>query len=226
MEFQVRLNKVEARVFGCLIEKAFTTPDNYPLTLAAVTAAANQKTNRDPVMELDEVEVARALDALANKFLARRQWPANSRVEKFSHNGKDVFSLEAGPLAVLAELLLRGPQTSGELRVHVSRMVTIDSLESLYAMLQPLIERGLVERLPPAPGSRAERYAQLLSPDVYPTGNKPIERSDEYAALQERVKDLESRLARAERQIVRLAEKLGMSLEALAQAGREDLDLE
>jgi len=110
--------------------------------------------------------------------------------------------------------------------VHVSRMVTIDSLESLYAMLQPLIERGLVERLPPAPGSRAERYAQLLSPDVSSTGNKPVERSDEYAALQERVKDLESRLARAERQIVRLAEKLGMSLEALAQAGREDLDLE
>lgn len=220
----MQLDAVEARVFGALIEKALTTPENYPLSLAAVTAAANQKTNREPVMELDEVEVAAALDRLVKKFLVRRQWPANSRVEKFSHNGHDAFSLGVEPLAVLAELLLRGPQTPGELRTHVSRMVPVASLEALQPMLQPLLDRGLAQRLPPAPGSRSERYAQRLCPDAAVAPNTGNATDAATAELREQLKDLEARLTRAERQILRLAQTVGMSLEALARAGRDEAD--
>lgn len=224
MEFQVRLDPVEARIFGALIEKAFTTPESYPLSLAAVTTVANQKTNREPVMDLDEVEVAAGLDRLAKKFLVRRLWPTNSRVEKFAHNAKDAFGLSAESLAVLAELLLRGPQTPGELRAHVSRMVPVASLEALQTMLQPLIERRLVERLPPAPGSRSERYAQLLCPHALPASPATPSSQSDTAELREQLKDLEVRLARAERQIVRLAQTVGMSLPALARAGCEESD--
>ncbi|GIW43257.1 MAG: UPF0502 protein [Candidatus Binatia bacterium] len=227
MELQIELDHVEARVLGVLVEKALTTPEYYPLSLAAVTTAANQKTNRDPVTNLEEPDVLVALESLAKKFLVRRLWPSNSRVEKFAHNGKDALGLEAGSLAVLAELLLRGPQTPGELRTHVSRMVPLPSLEALQEMIQPLLERGLVRRLPPAPGSRAERYTQTLWRDprsdvavATPLTAPPPQRSD--GELAERVRELEERLARAERQIVRLAQSVGMSLEALSQAGRED----
>ncbi|MCX8073872.1 MAG: YceH family protein [Candidatus Binatia bacterium] len=224
MQLNIRLDKVEARVFGVLIEKALTTPEYYPLTLAAVTTAANQKTNRDPVMNLEEPEVAESLESLAKKFLVRRLWPSNSRVEKYAHNGKDALGLEVEPLAVLAELLLRGAQTPGELRTHVSRMVPVPSLEALYQMIQPLLDRGLATRLPPAPGSRAERYAQVLCPTEATTADtSPLrEAPDEQEILRERVKALELRLARAERQIRRLAHVVGMSMEALAEASRDE----
>ncbi|GBD25951.1 hypothetical protein HRbin30_01278 [bacterium HR30] len=221
MELNVRLDKIEARVLGVLIEKALCTPEYYPLSLAAVTAAANQRTNRDPVMDLEEPEVLQALESLAKKFLVRRLWPSNSRVEKFAHNGKDAFGLEAGPLAVLAELLLRGAQTPGELRTHVSRMVAVPSLDALHAMIQPLLDRGLAQRLPPLPGSRAERYAHTLSSEKQSAEVHAQQEEDSAVTLRAQLEQLELRLARAERQITRLAQAVGMSLEALAQAGRE-----
>jgi len=168
MQRDIQLDPNEARVFGVLVEKALTTPEQYPLTLNAVTNGANQKSNRDPVLALDEDQVAAALERLVQKYLARKVFPANSRVEKYLHNGKDGLGLQARELSIMAELLMRGPQTAGELRSRASRMQPFDSLDELIATLEPMIEGGFVKRLPPAPGSRAERYAQLLSPDLHP----------------------------------------------------------
>src|SRR5579862_6541572 len=168
MNLEIQLDPIESRVVGVLVEKALTTPEQYPLTLNALTNGANQKSNRDPVMTLDEVEVGGALQRLERKYMVRTVFPSNSRVEKYVHNGKDALGLDAAPLAIVAELLLRGPQTPGELRTHVSRMVAVESLEQLATLLANLIERGLVRRLPPSPGSRAERYVQLISPDLHP----------------------------------------------------------
>ena len=169
----IQLDALEARLFGVLIEKALTTPDQYPLSVNAATAGANQKANRFPVLSLDEDQVQSALERLVQKYLARKVFPANSRVEKYVHNGKDGLGLEPAPLAIVAELLMRGPQTPGELRTRVSRMVAIASLEQLDAILAPMLEQGFIRRLEPAPGSRVERYVQLLSPDLHPTDVAP-----------------------------------------------------
>src|SRR5262249_37439902 len=141
---EIQLDPYEARVFGVLVEKALTTPDQYPLTLNAVTNGANQKSNRDPVLSLDEVEVAGALQRLEGKYMVRKVFPGNSRVEKYCHNGKDALNLEANALAVLAELLMRGPQTPGDLRARAQRMAVLPSQADLTAVLERLIARGLV----------------------------------------------------------------------------------
>src|SRR3972149_5478195 len=154
MQRDIQLDPNEARVFGGLVERALTTPEQYPLTLNAVTNGANQKSNRDPVLALDEDQVAAALERLVQKYLARKVFPANSRVEKYLHNGKDGLGLQARELSIMAELLMRGPQTAGELRSRASRMQSFDSLDELIATLEPMIEGGFVKRLPPAPGSR------------------------------------------------------------------------
>jgi uncharacterized protein YceH (UPF0502 family) len=164
----VQLDPHEARVFGVLVEKALTTPDQYPLSVNAAINGANQKSNRDPVLSLEEHEVAGALERLVKKYMARKVFPGNSRIEKYVHNGKDALNLESTELAVLAELLMRGPQTPGELRARASRMTSLPSLADLMAILSTLMERGFVRRLDPLPGSRAERYVQLLSPDLHP----------------------------------------------------------
>lgn len=205
MELNIQLDPIEARLFGVLIEKALTTPDQYPLTVNAATNGANQKSNREPVLSLDEVEVTMALERLIKKYLARKVFPGNSRVEKFCHNGKDAFALDSYALAILAELLMRGPQTLGELRTRCGRMVELGSLEDLQLILDPLITRGFVRSLPPAPGSRAERYVQLLCPDAHPLDAKPVAASSHaasgdstaqrLAALEARVAELEMRLA-------------------------------
>src|SRR5207245_889824 len=121
-----------------------------------------------PVLSLDEDVVGQVLERLVQKYLARKVFLGNSRVEKYCHNGKDGPGLEAPALAVLAELLMRGPQTAGELRTRATRMQPLESLERLMEVLQPLIEQGLVQRVAPAPGSRAERFMQLLSPGLHP----------------------------------------------------------
>ena len=173
MTLDIRLDPIEARVFGVLIEKALTTPDQYPLTLNATTNGANQKSNRDPVLSLDEAEIDGALRRLEEKYMARKVFPGNSRVEKYCHNGKDALGLDAAGLAILSELLMRGPQTPGELRSRAGRMTPIESLDQLTSILGMLIEREYVRRLPPTPGSRAERYVQLLSPDLHPIDVTP-----------------------------------------------------
>lgn len=173
MALDTPLDPLEARLFGVLIEKALTTPDQYPLSVNAATNGANQKANRDPVLALEMPEVEDALERLVRRALARKVYPGNSRVEKFCHSGKDALGLDAAGLAVLAELLMRGPQSPGELRVRAGRMVSIESLDQLAGMLSVLIARGFVQRLAPLPGSRAERYVQLLSPDLHPLEPAP-----------------------------------------------------
>src|SRR5262245_9738614 len=121
MALDILLDPIESRLFGVLIEKALTTPDQYPLSVNAAVNGANQKSNRDPVLTLEEPEVASALQRLEKKYMARLVFPGGSRVEKYCHNGKDALGLDAPALAVLAELLLRGPQSPGELRGRAGR---------------------------------------------------------------------------------------------------------
>jgi len=212
MELNVQLDANEARVFGVLIEKALTTPDQYPLTINAATNGANQKSNRDPVLSLSEDEVASALERLRKKYLVRNVFPGNSRVEKYCHNGTDALGLSSPQLAVLAELLMRGPQTPGDLRARVSRMTPLNSLDDLMALLGPLMERGFVQRLAPAPGSRAERYVQLVSPDLHPLDAPAAAAREESSAghdgLAARVATLEAEVAQLRAELQALAAKL------------------
>lgn len=162
MEFA--LNPVEVRVLGCLIEKELATPEYYPLTLNALTNACNQKSNRDPAMLLDEVEVVRALDSLRFQRLAH-QSAEGVRAAKYCHNLEGLMQLEPQELAILAELLLRGPQTVGELRGRAERMQPMGNLAAVEDLLASLAGRvpPLVTQLPRQPGRKEQRYAHLLS---------------------------------------------------------------
>ena len=159
------LSDAEVRVLGALIEKEITTPDYYPLSLNALTHACNQKSNRHPMMSLDEQAVRDALESLNQKGLAGAASSAESRVTKFAHRVQEAFNFDRRETALMCELMLRGPQTLGELRAHVERMYRFDDLESLEATLQRLGERQppLVKRLPRLPGAKEPRHAQLLA---------------------------------------------------------------
>ncbi len=163
MDFQ--LDDVEARVLGCLIEKEMATPEYYPLSLNALTNACNQKSNRDPLMTLGEGDVVQALERLRFKQLAVVA-ADGGRVAKYRHLMAERLQLVPEELAILAELLLRGPQTVGELRNRGERMHPFDSLEAVETVLRELMERDLpfVALLPRQPGRKEGRYAQLLSP--------------------------------------------------------------
>ena len=137
----ILLNEVEARVLGSLIEKDITTPDYYPLSLNALVNACNQKNNRDPVMNLDESEVRDALDRLHDKHLAGPASGADSRVTKFEHRLQEVFNFNRGETAVICVLLLRGPQTPGELRGRTERMYRFGDLDEVQSTLQRLMQR-------------------------------------------------------------------------------------
>jgi uncharacterized protein YceH (UPF0502 family) len=217
MDPEIRLEPVEARVLGVLVEKALTTPEQYPLTLNAVVSGANQKSNRDPVLELSDDAVGEALDGLIDKQLARKVFPGNSRVDKYCHTGTSTLKVEIAPLAVLAELMMRGPQTLAELRARAARMVELDPPERLMEILAALEQRGLIERVPSGRGFRAERFAQLLSPGLHPLdGGAPAAAAvpDDMpaptrVALAARVDALEGTVRRLETQLRTLAEKLG-----------------
>jgi len=160
------LTPIEARVLGCLIEKKELTPDIYPLTLNAAHAAANQKTAREPVMVLEQMEVHRALKSLEQKELVRQVF--GSRVERYEHLAAQRFSLTTPQIAVLGLLLLRGPQTAGELMARSERMARFQSMEDLRTELDMLIGKrpALVQEIGRGPGQREDRYAHLLSGPV------------------------------------------------------------
>jgi len=162
------LNHVEARILGALIEKDITTPDYYPLSLNALINACNQKSNRDPVMNLGEEAVRDALLVLNEKGLAGPVSSADSRVPKYEHRLQEAFNLPRAETAVLCVLLLRGPQTPGELRGRTERMHHFEELSDVLSALQRLIQRepGLVKMLPRQPGTKETRYVHLLSGDV------------------------------------------------------------
>jgi uncharacterized protein YceH (UPF0502 family) len=159
---------MEARVLGALIEKDITTPDYYPLSLNALVNACNQKSNRDPVMSLDESAVRDALYSLNEKGLAGAVSSADSRVSKYEHRLQEKFNLARGETAILCVLLLRGPQTPGELRGRTERMFQFNDLSEVQAVLQRLIQRedSLVKMLARQPGTKEARYAHLLCGEV------------------------------------------------------------
>src|SRR5438552_1927711 len=139
----ILLNDVEARVLGSLIEKDITTPDYYPLSLNALVNACNQKNNRDPVMALDEGSVREALSSLQNKRLAGPASGADSRITKYEHRSQEVFNFDRREIAILCVLLLRGPQTPGELRGRTERMYHFEALDDVQSTLQRLMDREL-----------------------------------------------------------------------------------
>lgn len=164
----MKLTATEARIFGSLIEKDITTPDNYPLSLNSLINACNQKSNRDPVMTLDEQTVRDALDGLNQKNLAGTASGADSRVTKYEHRAYDALKLGRREIAILCELLIRGPQTPGELRGRSERMHRFEDIADVLSTLQRLIQWDppLVAMLPRQPGTKESRYAQLMTGEV------------------------------------------------------------
>jgi uncharacterized protein YceH (UPF0502 family) len=156
------LTPVEQRVLGCLIEKRWTTPDQYPLSLNALRLACNQSTNRDPVTRYDESEVREAAERLSRYGLARLASGAGSRATKYRHLAEEGLSLDREQLAVLCVLLLRGPQTLGELKARSERMAHLKTLADVSAVLDVLNQRGYAERMARRPGQKEERYQHLL----------------------------------------------------------------
>jgi uncharacterized protein YceH (UPF0502 family) len=171
----ILLNEVECRVLGSLIEKEITTPEYYPLSLNALVNACNQKSNRDPVMNLDEANVRQALHSLDGQSLVRSVSASDSRVTKYEHRFQEAFNFYRHEIAILCVLLLRGPQTPGELRTRTDRMHSFDDLSAVQSSLQHLMKREppLVKVLPRQPGTKEARYAHLLSGDVEALDAKP-----------------------------------------------------
>ncbi len=160
------LDNIEVRILGCLIEKEITTPEYYPLSLNALTNACNQKSNRRPVMSVDEPSVSGGLEGLRQKGLARETHAAGSRVPKYLHELLSRFDLSGHETAVLCELLLRGPQTPGELRSNAERMAPFASIGEVEEALRGLMEHDppLVMKLPRETGRKESRYDHLFSP--------------------------------------------------------------
>lgn len=214
----IELTPDEARVIGCLMEKEVTTPEQYPLSLNALTNACNQKSNRDPVLSLDEATVQQVVDGLRKKHLVSDRTGYGGRVPKY----KQVFcNTEFGPLqftaierAIVCELLLRGPQSAGELRTRCNRMTPVADVGEIEAALATLGGHAagpFVARLPRMPGTRDARYAHLLSgePPAAPTaaGREPPPAPG--SGLAERVEQLEIQVEGLRRQLDELRNRLG-----------------
>jgi uncharacterized protein YceH (UPF0502 family) len=214
----IEFTSIEARIIGSLIEKAITTPDQYPLSLNALTNACNQKSNRDPLMELDERSVQEAIDGLVRKHLVLERSGFGSRVPKFQHRfcNTGFGSLEFSQVetAILCELLLRGPQTPGELRTRAARMAEVTDVSEVESALTRLASREdgpFVVRLPREPNRRDSRYAHLLSGAVeFPepvAGELP--RESRSSSSLERIEYLEQVVAALRQELDELKAKLG-----------------
>ena len=212
------LNEVEARVLGALVEKDITTPDYYPLSLNALVNACNQKNNREPVMALDENAVRDALEGLQQRNLAGPASGADSRVTKYEHRLQEAFNFTRGETGILCVLLLRGPQTPGELRGRTERMYRFETLDDVQSTLQRLMQRDppLVKVLPRQPGTKEARYLHLFSGDteeahvMQPSSAAPVvtehdtgrlsELENEVRQLRQAVTDLQQQFATFRRQ--------------------------
>src|SRR5690348_605844 len=159
----MQLSDVEVRILGCLIEKEATTPDNYPLSLNALTNACNQLSNREPVMSLGEDQVKWAVNSLRQQSLVRAIQPSDARVMKFQHLLTEKLDLDQPALAVLCVLMLRGPQTLGEIKTRTSRLAEFTSVKDVEAVVSGLIARELAVELARRPGQKETRYAHLMS---------------------------------------------------------------
>jgi uncharacterized protein YceH (UPF0502 family) len=215
----MQLTPTQARVLGALIEKEITTPEYYPLSLNALVNACNQKNNRDPVTTLDEAEVRQALHGLETERLAGPV-RGDTRVPKYEHRVQEVFNFTRGEIAIIDVLLLRGPQTPGELRGRTERMYKFDELSDVQSVLQRLIGRQpepLVKILPRQPGTKEARYAHLLSGDVEAFEPAPSSRyieppsysyATEPALSSEETEDLKERMAQLEAEVAILTREL------------------
>lgn len=230
----VQLKPDECRVLGVLVEKALTTPAQYPLTLNALTTGCNQKNNRHPVVNWDEDRVMDALDGLRGKGLVREAMLSGSRVAKFRHLAREVLHVDTSQLVVLSELFLRGPQSIGDIRQNASRMHPIESLEVCKAILDGLMRAEgegetaraqMVKEVPPPPGSRARLYVQLLCPDLHRLDSVAASSRDDHdrdegggtesgggsgkPGLAARVEALEGEVARLKAALTKFAGSLG-----------------
>jgi len=190
----VDADAVEIRVLGCLIEKQRTTPDVYPLSLNALRLACNQATNRDPVVDYDEATIRAALERLARKGWTRLASGPGSRAAKYRHLLDEALGRVPSQIALLAVLMLRGPQTPGELKTRVERLYPFGTLEDVQNALDALAENELVRRLPRRPGQSQDRYEQLLGGGGEEAA-EPVPATAATGGLEERVAKLEQQMA-------------------------------
>lgn len=205
------LTAAEARVLGALLEKEITTPEYYPLSLNAVVNACNQRSNREPVMNLDEDDARMALHGLEEKSLAGRARGADGRVTKYEHWLGEAFNFSRAEAALVCVLLLRGPQTPGELRSRTERMYRFDQISDVVSGLQKLMEREmpLAAMLPRLPGTKEARYAHLLAGPVESIAQTAGgEAAPATSTREERIEQLEKELADVREQIAALRQKI------------------
>jgi uncharacterized protein YceH (UPF0502 family) len=215
------LSLLETRVLGTLVEKQHTVPDSYPLTLNALVSGCNQKTSRSPVMEATETEVQGALDVLKSANLAMET--SGGRVSRYSHNLERVLHVPAQSGAILTSLMLRGPQTAGELRISCERLHKFSDISAVEGFLDELAARAegaLVVQLPRLPGARENRWAHLLSgppilevPTAQPRAGAEEATPGELAQLKGRVAQLEGEVASIRQTLERIRSQLGASTE-------------
>jgi len=203
-----QLSLLETRVLGTLYEKQHTVPDSYPLTLNALVSGCNQKTSRSPVMEVTEAEVQGALDSLKSANLVMET--SGGRVQRYSHNVERVLQVPAQSAAILTVLMLRGPQTVGELRINCERLHSFSDISAVQGFLDELAARpagALVMELPRQPGSRENRWAHLLSGAPKVEAAAPVTQKEDLAAT---VARLEGEVAGLKEIVARIAKQLGI----------------
>ena len=202
-----QLTEVEARVLGSLVEKQLTTPEYYPLTMNALTAACNQKSNRDPVVSYNDTTIMAAIDSLRDKNLVYLYYGTGSRAVKYKHMMPSVFDLEAAGVALVAVLLLRGPQTIGELRERTGRLHEFAGLGEVQEALDGLTRRDepLIIKLERLPGQKEARYAHLLCGPVDQSVVTPV-RETSSSGKEDRIAKLESEIENLRGEFVTLRE--------------------
>jgi len=212
----LQLSDVEARVLGALVEKETTTPEYYPLSLNALVNACNQKSNRDPVMALEEDAVRQALRSLSDQAMVRSAG-GDSRVAKFEHRLNELYNFHRHEIAVLCVLLLRGPQTPGELRTRAERMYAFEDLEAVQSALHLLMRREppLVKILPRQPGTKESRYMHLFCGETTPAEHRTTEQISEAQAPSRNGQDGD-RVAQIEAEVMELRRELNTLREQFA----------
>lgn len=200
------LTPVEARILGSLVEKQLTTPEYYPLTLNSLVAACNQKSNRDPVMSLSEPEILSAIDSLRDRNLVYLFYGTGSRTVKYKHMLPSVYSLDEGGTAIMAVLLLRGPQTIGELRERTGRLHEFSGLNEVQEALDELLRRddAVAAKLERQPGQKEARYAQLLSGPIEAAATATTAAAAVAAPQSSRIEILEAEVADLKTEMVNI----------------------